>query len=66
MERGSVMKKWQELGGFENLSRDDIEYLSQTAVAEVLSETRTPVEGEMLLSFRMEVNELRMIGLQRL
>ena len=66
MERGSVISKWMELGGLDSLSRDDLEYLVQTAVAEVLSEIRTPVEGEILLSFRMEVNELRMIALSRI
>ena len=66
MERGSVVKKWRELGSLDNLSRDDLEYLSQTSVAEVLSEIRTPVEGSMLLSFRLEADELRMIMLQRM
>ena len=66
MERGSVMKKWTELGGFENLSRDDLEYLSQTSVPEVVSAVRTPVEGSILLTIRLEVNELRMIVIERL
>ena len=66
MERGSVVKKWIELGSFENLSRDDIEYLSQTAVPEVLSEVRTPSAGRILLTMRLEINELRMIVLQRM
>ena len=66
MERGSIMKKWIELGSFENLSRDDLEYLSQTSVPEVLSEVRTPSAGTILLAMRLEVNELRMIVLQRM
>ena len=66
MDRGSIIKKWTELGSIENLSRDDLEYLSQTAVPEVLSEVRTPAEGSLFLTFRMEMNELRMIVLQRM
>ncbi len=66
MERGSVVKKWIELGSFKNLSRDDLEYLSQTSVPEVVSEVRTPIEGSILLPIRLEVNELRMIVVEKL
>ena len=65
-KRTSILKKWVDLGSIETLSRDDLDYLSQTAVPEVVSEIVEITDGNLRLRFRMEPNELRMIMIQKM
>ena len=65
-KRSSILKKWLDMGSIEALSRDDLEYLSQTAVPEVESEITEIIDGNLRLRFRMEPNEMRMIMIQKM
>ena len=60
-EHGSVLDKWVRLGSQKDLSRDDLEYLNQTSVPEVISEVRQAAEGVIRISVRLKANEMRMI-----
>ena len=60
-EHGSILDKWLRLGRSRQLSRDDIEYLSQTSAPEVTIEERTAENGELKLNMELGPNEMRMI-----
>ena len=61
-EQGSVLHKWMKLGGISDLIRDDLEYLQQTSVPDVVSEVKQAGEdGVLRIPLRMEPNELRLI-----
>ncbi|MBR0086553.1 MAG: helix-turn-helix domain-containing protein [Lachnospiraceae bacterium] len=60
-EHGSILEKWLRLGGSRQISRDDIEYLSQTSAPEVTIEERTAENGELKLNMELGPNEMRMI-----
>ena len=62
---GSALQRWIDLGATDSLSRDDLEYLSQTSVPNVLLQEKEADKGTLRISFRMEANEMRAIHITR-
>ncbi len=62
---GSPLHSWMNLGATDSLSRDDLEYLSQTCVPAVQMQEKEAESGMLRISFRMEANEMRMIHITR-
>lgn len=63
--KGSVLHKWIDLGCSDNLNRDDLEYLEQASIPEVVSETLPATGGEIRVSFCLEANEMRLITITK-
>ena len=61
--QGGPLGKWIHLGCIPNLSRDDLEFLERTSVPEVSLEQREAVNGELVLRFTLEPNELRYLSI---
>jgi beta-xylosidase/AraC-like DNA-binding protein len=64
-EKGSILDKWIAFGCDQELSREDIEYLKQTAVPEIISEKKKTINGSLRLGMKLEPNEIRMIMIRK-
>ena len=60
-ENGSILNRWIALQCEEELTRDDMEYLSRTTAPLVTSSREELIEGVLRFSFVMKPHELRLI-----
>ena len=60
-ENGSILNRWIALQCEEELTRDDMEYLSRTTSPLVTSSREELIEGVLRFSFVMKPHELRLI-----
>ncbi len=64
-KKGSILDKWIAFGCDQELSREDIEYMKQTAVPEIISEKKKTINKSLRLGVQMEPNEIRLIIIRR-
>ena len=62
---GSILDKWLDFGCSEDLMREDIEYLRQTCVPEIISEKRKTKDGILTLKLELQPHEFRLIKINR-
>lgn len=62
---GSILDKWLDFDCSEDLTREDLEYLRQTCVPEIMSEKRQTTGGVLTLRLSLKPHEFRLITVSR-
>lgn len=62
---GSVLDKWIDFACSEDLLREDVEYLRQISIPEIISERKRPKDGILVLHLELEPNEFRYISITK-
>ncbi len=65
-KHGSVLNQWISFACYEELNKEDVEYMRSMAVPEIELETLRTINENLRFSVRLKPNEMRLISIKRI